>query len=133
MTTTSSTQIPALVSRLVQILDQKKARDICLLHVGEKTLIADYFLICEGTSNTHIRALCAELEYQLSLEGIAPHHIEGYTDGNWILMDFSSVVVHLFHGETRNYYHLEKLWDGAEVIDVQPLLQVDTTTPTAQA
>ena len=114
--------LPESVCRMVRVLDQKKARNIRLLHIAKQTLIADYFIICEGNTNSHLRSLSDEVEYQLSQDGVAPSHIEGHVDGNWILMDFSSVVVHLFTRETREYYHLEKLWQDAEEIDVTPLL-----------
>jgi len=121
-----STDLPTAVEKMVRVLDAKKARDIRLLHVAKQTLIADYFIICEGNTNSHLRSLCDELEYQLSLDGIAPSHIEGHGDGNWILMDFSTVVVHIFNRETREYYHLEKLWEDADEIDVAPLLIKET-------
>ncbi len=120
--TLTSVQLPTAVEKMVRVLDAKKARDIRLLHVAKQTLIADYFIICEGNTNSHLRALSDELEYQLSQDGIAPSHIEGHGDGNWILMDFSTVVVHIFNRETREYYHLEKLWEDADEIDVAPLL-----------
>jgi ribosome-associated protein len=111
-----------LAQAIVYVLDQRKAKDIRLLHVGAQTVICDYFIICEGNSNTHLRSLAGEVEYQLSLCGISPDHIEGYEDGNWILIDLGTVVVHLLSQESRNYYHLEKLWSEAESIDVAPIL-----------
>ncbi len=116
-----------LASALVRVLDQKKAKDIRLLHVADQTVMTDYFIICEGNSNTHLRSLCGELEYQMSLLDISPDHIEGYADGNWILIDFGSVVVHLFQPDSRNYYHLEKLWCDATPIDITPLLDQPNT------
>ena len=129
MTETQNTVVTALpteLKKMLKILDSKKAKDITLLEISAQTVIADYFLICEGTSNTHIRSLAGELEYQLSLDGRAPSHMEGYEDGNWILVDFGSIVVHLFNRETRNYYHLEKLWQEATAIDVAAVLAEET-------
>ncbi len=121
-TTNQTSALPAELVKLIQILDEKKARDLQVLHIGKQTVIADYFVICEGTSNTHIRSLCGDVEYRLGQDGISVSHIEGYEDGNWILMDFGAVVLHLFTKETRNYYHLEKLWQEGEVIDITPIL-----------
>ncbi len=118
-------RLPEELIKILLILDAKKARDLQVLHIGKQTIIADYFVICEGTSNTHIRSLCGELEYRLGQDGIHPTHVEGYEDGNWILLDFSSVVVHLFTKETRNYYNLEKLWQEGEVIDVAAVLEAN--------
>ncbi len=123
---TAPTDQKELASAIVQVLDQRKAKDISLLYVADQTYMADYFVICEGNSNTHLRSLCGEVEYQLSLVGIAPHHVEGYQDGNWILMDFGSVIVHLFHPESRNFYNLEKLWSSAQTIDTAPIIEAFT-------
>ena len=93
-----------------------KARDIKLLHVSDKTVMTDYFVICSGTSNTQIRALSGEVEYKLGKRGIAPLHIEGYDGGTWIAMDYAHVMVHIFSREQREFYKLEKLWgDACEV------------------
>lgn len=102
----------------VRVLDSKKARGIKLLRVSEKTVIADYFILCTGTSNTQLRALSGELEEELRKSGIEPGHIEGYNEASWIIMDYASVIVHIFNRETRIFYNLEKLWSEAEEIDI---------------
>ena len=107
---------------LVHVLDMKKARGIKLLHVTEKTIIADYFLICQGTSNTQLKALCGEAEYKLGLCGVAPLRIDGYGEGSWIVMDFGSVMVHIMSRDDRDFYKLEKLWGDAEVVDIDDIL-----------
>ena len=95
------------------ILDNKKGMDVTVLEVGDKTILADYFVLCTGTSNTHVRALADELEFKLREEkGVSPNHVEG-ADGNvWTLLDYGSVVVHIFTAQGREFYKLERLWSG---------------------
>ena len=112
----------ALASSIVKILDDKMAGDIRLLHVTEKTIIADYFVICTGTSTTQIRALAGEFEYLVGESGLQPGHIEGLPEANWICMDYHSVIVHIFSEENRANYRLEKLWEDAEEVDIKEAL-----------
>ncbi len=107
------------------VLDSKKARDIKLLHVEKQTIIADYFVICTGTSRTQLRALADEIEYKLSLYGISPAHIEGADSGVWVLQDYSSVIVHLFTPDGRDFYKLEKLYQGTTEKDISDLITED--------
>ena len=97
-------------------LDDKKAKDIRIIYVNEQTIIADYFVIAGGNSRTQVNALADEVEYKLGLEGIQPTKIEGRGQGTWVLLDFDSVLVHVFNPQSREYYNLEKLWaDGEEI------------------
>ena len=90
-------------------LDSKKAVDITVLEVGKQTTLADFFVIATGTSSTHVNALADETEYALKTKlGIEPYHVEGKE--NWILMDYGTVVVHIFTQEARKFYDLERLW-----------------------
>ncbi len=107
---------------LVHILDMKKGRDIKLLHVADKTIIADYFVICSGTSNTNIKALAGEAEYKLELCGVAVRHMDGYSEGEWIALDFGSVIVHIMNRDSREFFKLEKLWSEAENVDISDIL-----------
>ncbi len=96
------------------VLKDKKAKDIEVIDVGEKTILADHFVIATGSSITHIKALAGEVEQILKDQHARlPDHIEGYSTGRWILMDYADVVVHLFHSEERSFYNLEKLWRAA--------------------
>ncbi len=97
---------------ICKILYEKKAIDILALHIGDKTIIADWFVVASGTSVTHVRALCDELEEKASEIGIVIRRKEGYEDGRWIVLDFGFVLVHLFHPEERAYYNIERLWEG---------------------
>jgi len=77
-------------------------------------VLADYFVICTGSSNTHVKSLADEVEYKTNeLLGIQPNHIEGYSDNTWTLLDYGAVVVHIFTKEGREFYKLEKLWNDA--------------------
>ncbi len=110
-----------LTEKIVQILDSKKAADIKAIHVSEQTIVADYFVIATGTSSTHTKALADEVEYELEQIGIADGHVEGRATG-WILLDYGSVLVHVFDKESREYYNLERLWTDAQVLDISALI-----------
>ena len=105
----------------VKALDSKKAVEISALEVGSLTIVADYFVIAAGTSNTQVRALADEVEYQLGLEGIEPRQIEGKATG-WILLDYYDVVIHVFLQDQREYYNLEKLWADSTPLDISSLV-----------
>ena len=106
---------------IIRAADSRKARDITAIRVYEQTTLTDYFVMMTGTSTTHIRALSEEIEHKLKEQGVAPHHIEGITS-NWILMDYTSVVVHIFLQEAREHYAVEHLWTDGQKIDVEPYL-----------
>ena len=110
-----------LTKKIVKALDDKLARDIEVIKTEEVTIVADYFVIATANSNTHVRALADEIEYQLEQENIHPDHIEGRATG-WVLMQYGGVVVHIFLEDSRQYYNLERLWDDAAKIDVSQLL-----------
>ena len=109
----------------VRALDAKKGRDIKLLETGELTTLADYFVICSATSTTQIKALADACEKALKDAGEPPHHIEGQRGGTWVLLDFSSVVVHIFNEEARKFYDLERLWSDAVPMDLSGVLTQD--------
>lgn len=100
-----------LLQKIIKILDNKKALDIKHMEIKDVTTIADYFVITSGTSNTHIKSLADNVEYELKQDGIYPNKIEGYEAGTWILMDYGDVVVHIFTEQERANYNIEELWD----------------------
>ncbi len=114
-----------LAKFIVSVLDSKKARDIRLLHVEDRTIIADYFVIATGSSRTQIRSFADEVEFKLSGYGVAPHHVEGADTGVWLLEDFGSVVVHIFSGEGRKFYNLDKLYEDTTEHDISALITED--------
>ena len=111
-----------LAESIVKILDKKFARDIKLLYVEEKTIIADYFVICTGGSVTQIKTLADEVEERLLDSGLPVRHIDGFLGGTWIALDYGFVIVHIFNPEKRDFYRLEKLWDDAEEIDISGII-----------
>lgn len=102
-------------------LDDKKARDVKILKTAEQTVIADYFVICNGTSSTHIKALVDEVDRKLSEAGEPPIRREGLRSDTWVLMDFGSVIVHVFTDEARKFYNLERLWSDSEEVPLSSL------------
>ena len=111
-----------LATLLARALDSKKGGDIKVLKTEGVTTLADYFVICTATSNTQVKAISDACEEAAEKNGERAHHIEGHRDGAWLLMDFSSVVVHVFTDEARKFYDLERLWSDAEEIDVSKIL-----------
>ena len=110
-----------LMKEIVNILDKKKAVDIKVIETTEVTIVSDYFVIASGTSITHTRSLADDLEYEMSKLGVEPQNIEGRATG-WILLDYGSVLVHVFQSEMREYYNLERLWSDAQNVDISDLL-----------
>ena len=103
-------------------LDSKKGLDIKVLETGALTTLADYFVICTATSTTQIKAMSDACEEAMEKNGERVHHIEGHRGGTWILLDFSSVVVHIFNEEAREFYDLERLWSDAAPVDLSGVL-----------
>lgn len=110
-----------LARQITKVLDQKKAEDIKVIEIQELTIVADYFVIASGTSNTHTKSLVDDVEFELSKLGVEPARIDGRATG-WILMDYGSVLVHVFQKESREYYNLERLWSDAVVMDISDLI-----------
>ena len=106
-----------LAAHIASLLDKKKARDVKILRVTEKTVIADYFVIAGGTSSTQVKALADEVEYQIGVnDGIKPVNVEGRGTGGWVLLDYENVLVHVFDPKMREFYNLEKLWAECEEV-----------------
>ena len=110
-----------IVKRIVKAIDDKKGNDIQVIRINELTIVADYFVIATANSNTHVRALADEVEYQLEEAGIKADHIEGRATG-WVLLEYKGVVVHIFLEEARNYYNLERLWEDGAKLDINEFL-----------
>ena len=111
---------------VTKALDSKKGMDIKLLKIDEVSSLADYFLICTGTSNTHVKTLCDYAEYTMVDQlGEPMLGREGHRGNAWELLDFGSVVVHVFTEEARKFYDLERLWADAEVVDLEGVVLPD--------
>ncbi len=110
---------------IAKALDEKKAGEVKVIRVEEITTLAEYFVIASASSNTQIKALSESCEKVMDQMGEPAHHIEGHRGGTWVLMDFSSVVVHLFMDEAREFYDLERLWQDGEELDLTDILLPD--------
>ncbi len=102
-------------------VNERKARDLFAVEVGDITILSDYLLMATATSSTHVRALAEEVEAKLSEVGIEPHHIEGKATG-WILLDYNEVIVHIFSREAREFYGLDRMWSDGNVINLDDIL-----------
>ena len=107
---------------VTKALDSKKGMDIKLLRINEVSSLADYFLICTGTSNTHVKTLCDYAEYTLEQLGEKLLGREGHRGNSWELLDYGSLVVHVFTQEAREFYSLERLWADAEQVDISSIV-----------
>lgn len=108
----------SLSLEVFKALDDKKGLNIKVLDVQGLTSIADYFVIATGTSTRHASSLAESVEDEMSKLGIEPAHKEGYTTGEWILLDYLDVIVHVFTEQTREFYKLEKMWKDAKIVEV---------------
>jgi ribosome-associated protein len=100
----------------VDIAEDRKAEDIVMLDIRKVSIIADYFVICTGTGERHIRAIAREIDEKLGEQGINPFNVEGMNDAEWVLIDYGQVLVHIFDRDTRERYALEQLWAGAQPV-----------------
>ena len=98
---------------VVRALEDKKASNIEVIDVKERTSLSEYFVIASCQSTVQVRACADEVEEQLEKEGIYVRHKEGYSTGSWVLMDYGDVVVHVMQQEMREFYGIERLWDDA--------------------
>lgn len=107
---------------IIKTLDSKRGEDIQAIKIADLTILADYFVIVNGTSNTHARTLADEVEFQLSQRGIEPQRRESDTGNTWIILDYGDIIVHVFYKDTRSFYKLEGLWADGERLDIGSLL-----------
>ena len=107
---------------LAKAMDSKKGKDIRVLETDGVTTLADYFVLCSGSSAPQLKALADAGEKAMKENGILPHHVEGHRGGTWILQDYGDVVVHVFDKEARAFYDLDRLWADAKTIDLSDVL-----------
>jgi ribosome-associated protein len=112
-----------LTHLIIECLQDKKANDIRLLDLRDiDDAPADYFIVCEGSSNTQVKALGDYVQYELKQRtGIYPGHVEGERNALWVLIDYFDIVVHIFYRETREFYQLEDLWSDAKVTQFEEM------------
>ena len=107
---------------VTKALDSKKGMNIKLLRISDVSSLADYFLICTGTSNTHVKTLCDYAEYTLEQLGEPMLGREGHRGNTWELLDYGTIVIHVFTEEARRFYDLERLWADAEQVDISQFI-----------
>ena len=104
-----------------QALDDKKGEDIQVIDISQVSVLADYFIIANGNSESQVRALVDNVEEELGKAGYDMKQREGYGSGNWVLMDFSEIIVHVFDKENRLFYDLERIWRDGKHVDMSEL------------
>ncbi len=114
-----------IMQTVVKCIDSKKGADIKVLDISKITTMADYFVICQGGSSTQMKAIADEVEEKLQSLGVKPFGREGMNTAYWILLDYSDVIVHIFSGESREFYSIENLWSDAETVDISELIIED--------
>lgn len=114
-------EVQNIVKIIANALNNKKARQLKVLKIDDLTTLGDFFVIASATSSTHVRALADEVEEKLKEISVEPHHIEGRTTG-WIVLDYNSVIVHVFTPDQREFYNLDSMWNDAEEIDLTTIL-----------
>jgi len=121
---TLSEDSEALARRCVAICEGRKAEELLLFDVRESSVLADYYLICTGTSAPHITAICNHLRQDLAREGILPRRREGDPASHWVIMDYGVVLVHIMDADRRRFYRIEELWENGHLVyrseDQQP-------------
>jgi ribosome-associated protein len=100
----------------ISSLEDKKAEDVRVIDIGGVSVLADYFIIASGNNRAQVQAMADEVEQRLGRAGAVPRQIEGYQAGNWVLMDFGDVIIHIFDAQNRLFYDLERIWkDGTQI------------------
>lgn len=111
-----------LLIEAAKILDKRKAEDVKAIDIEGVSIIADYFLLASGSSSTQVKSLAEELEFRLSEQGVEPLRVEGAQSATWIILDYGSLVIHIFYHETRQFYNLERLWADGKTIELAEIL-----------
>ena len=110
-----------MAKKAILALEDKKAEDIKVIDISNVSVLADYFIIANGNSRNQVQAMIDNVEETLGKEGYTPRQIEGYQAGNWVLMDYGDIIIHVFDKENRLFYDLERIWCDGTQIDVSEL------------
>lgn len=105
----------------VEALEDKKGEEIRVIDISRVSVIADYFIIANGSNRSQVQALCDNVSEKLGRKGVYSRQVEGYDNANWILMDFGDVIVHVFDKENRLFYDLERIWRDGKLVDKDSL------------
>ena len=106
-----------IAKKACKALSDKKGEDIVILDVGDQTVVCSYFVIASGKSTTQVKALCENVDEELSKLGLEPVRTEGLREGRWGVLDYGDVIVHVFNEESRLFYYLERLWDSGKNLE----------------
>ncbi len=119
----AATASPSLAAaqRAAAVCLDMKANDVVILNLDGVTEMTDCILIASGTSDTHVRSIAEHVMTELRKEGMRAHHVEGLSQGRWVLLDYVDFLVHIFHPTLRDFYQLERLWGDAEVVRISPV------------
>lgn len=112
------TQAAEMTKLAIAALEDKKAEDICVIDISEVSVLADYFLIANGNNRNQVQALIDNVGEKLGRAGFTAKNVEGYQTGNWILMDYGDLIVHVFDRQNRLFYDLERIWRDGKKVDV---------------
>ncbi len=107
-----------LAKWIVQLGDDRRAKDPVILGLNSLSIVADYFVILSGASRTQVQGIASHIEDELSDIGLPAPQREGDRDATWLLLDYRDVIVHIFQEETRSFYNLERLWNDAKRVDL---------------
>ena len=103
---------------IYKALDDKKAEDIQIIDIHEVSYMADYFVIANGTNINQVHALCDNVSEEMAKLKMLTKQTEGYASGNWVLMDYGDIIIHIFDKESRSYYDLERIWKDGEIVEL---------------
>lgn len=119
-----------MLELIVKSADSRRAEDIEIFDISKISSLADYFIVCTGSSDTNVRAISDSIESELKDKlNTVPRHVEGYREADWILLDYGDVLIHIFRGETRRFYSVERLWnDAAPSVDASQFLPQKTVS-----
>ena len=117
------TQAAKMTQLAIAALEDKKAEDITLIDIAKVSVLADYFLIANGNNRNQVQAMADNVDEQLTKAGYSLKSMEGYPTGNWILMDYGDVIIHVFDEENRLFYDLERIWRDGKELDAADFLK----------
>lgn len=117
------------VGKIVQLLDEKKGYNISVYHIGEESSIAEYMVLCNGNSDTHLNSLADYVITELKKDDVRPFAMDGYRSSRWVCVDYGDILVNLLGDEERDFYNLEAIWGGSPRLDVHEFVKNPETTP----
>ena len=121
MTELSLEKVNEMAKMAIEALEDKKAEDIRVIDISQVSVLADYFIIANGSNRSQIQALSDSVEEKLGRAGYPVKQMEGYETANWVLLDFGDIMVHIFDHENRIFYDLERIWRDGKIVETNTL------------